>query len=57
MKDIKRQMDQLQTAMKKNKPNYDFIDLDLEEEEPLPLKFKFLDIKKYNGIEDSHLHF
>ena len=46
-KNMKKQMDQLQAAMKKHGPNYNFIDLDLEEAEPLPPKFKIPDIKKY----------
>ena len=56
MKDMKKQMDQLQIVMKKQGLNYDFANLDLEEEEPLPPKFKFPDIKKYDRIKDLHLH-
>ena len=55
-KDMKKQMNQLQNAMKKLGPNHNFIDLDLEEDEPLPPKYKFPDIKKYDGTDDPHLH-
>ena len=35
----------------------DYADLTLDEEDdPLPLKFKCLNIKKYSGIDDPHLH-
>ena len=48
MKDLKRQVDQLQIAMKKYGLRHDFTDLDLRGEKPLPPKFKFPDIKKYD---------
>ena len=58
MKNRQRQIDQLQTALKKHGLNLNFIDLDLdlEEEEPLPLKYKFPNIKKYSVTNDPHLH-
>ena len=56
IKDMKKQIDQLQAAIKKHGLNYDFTNLDLEEEELLPPKFRFLDIKKYDGTDDPHLH-
>ena len=35
----------------------DYADLTLDEEDdPLPPKFKFLNMKKYAGIDDPHLH-
>ena len=49
-------MNQLQVAMKKLGFNHDFADLDLEKDEPLPLKYRFSNIKKYDRIDDPHLH-
>ena len=48
MKDLKKQVDQLQTVMKKNGLIHNFadLDLDLEEEELLAQKFKFLKYKE-----------
>ena len=34
----------------------DYGDLDLVKKEPLPPKYRFPNIKKYNGIDDPHLH-
>ena len=34
----------------------DYSDMDFDNQEPLPKKFKFLDMKKYSGTEDLHLH-
>ena len=58
MKDMKRQMNQLQTAMKNQGLNPDFadVDLDVEERESLPPKYQFLSMKKYSCIDDPHLH-
>lgn len=58
IKDMKRQMDQLQTAMKKHGLNSNFanLDLDLEEEVPLPPKYKFPNMRKYSSIDDPYLH-
>ena len=58
MKDMKIQMDPLQTVMKNYGLNPDFanVDLDLEVEELLHSKYKFPSIKKYYGIDDLHLH-
>ena len=53
---MKKQMDQLQAAMKKLGLNHNFADLDLEEDELLPLNFKFPNIKKYDRTDDLHLH-
>ena len=56
MKDLKKQVDQVQTVMKKHMLNLNFVKLYLEEEESLPLKFKFPYIKKYSTTGDPHLH-
>ena len=53
---MKRQMDQLQTTIKKHGLIYDFTDLDPKENELLPPKFKFLGITKYDRKEDPYLH-
>ena len=35
----------------------EYVDLTLDEEDdPLPQKFKFLNMKKYSGTDDPHLH-
>ena len=49
-------MDQLKAAMKKCGLHHDFTNLDLGKDEPLPLKYRFLNIKKYDGTDDPHLH-
>ena len=52
-------MAQVQIMMKKKGMTVpvSYADLTLDEEDdPLPLKFKFLNIKKYSGIDDPHLH-
>ena len=58
MKDMQRQMDQLQTILEKHglNPNFTDFDLDLDEEELFPLKYTFLNIKKYSSTDDPHLH-
>ena len=55
---MKRQVDQLQIALKKHglNPNFFDLDLDLKKEEPLPPKYKFPNMKKYSGTDDPHLH-
>ena len=53
---MKRKIDQLQVVIKKHGLRCDYANLDLEEEEPLPLKFKFPNIKKYDKINDLHIH-
>ena len=48
---------QLQIKEKGIDAPLDYIDLDLYKgTDPLPRKFKFLDMKKYSGTEDPHLH-
>ena len=58
IKDMKRQMDQLQTKMKNHglNPNFVNVDLDLEKRESFPPKYQFPSMKKYSGIDDPHLH-
>ena len=58
VKNMQRQIDQLQTALKEHElnPNFVDLDLDLKKEEPLPPKYKFLNMKKYSGTNDPHLH-
>ena len=58
MKDMKRQMDQLQTAIKNHMLNPDFanVDLDLEERELLLPKYQLSSMKKYSGTDNPHLH-
>ena len=35
----------------------DYTDLNLDEEDdPLPRKYKFLNMRKYSGTDDPHLH-
>ena len=35
----------------------DYADLTLDgDDDPLPPKFKFLNMKKYSGVDDPHLH-
>ena len=55
---MKRQMDKLQTAMKNHGLNPDFanVDLNLKEKESLLPKYQFLNMKKYYGTDDPHLH-
>ena len=53
---MKKQVNQLQAAIKKLELNHDFTDLDLEEDELLSPKYKFPNIKKYDGINDPHLY-
>ena len=58
IKDIQRQMDQLQTTLKRHElnPNFTNLDMDLGEKESLPLKYQFPSMKKYSGTDDPHLH-
>ena len=58
IKVMKRQIYQLQTAIKNHGLNHDFanVDLDLEEKESLPSKYQFPSMKKYYGTDDPHLY-
>ena len=58
VKDMKRQMDQLQTTMENHGINPDFanVDLDLEERELLLPKYQLSSMKKYSGTDNPHLH-
>ena len=52
-------MTQVQMMMKEKwiDSPMDYADLSLDEDNhPLPRKFKFLNMKKYNGTDDPHLH-
>ena len=58
-KDITKTMAQMKLMMKEKgiKSPMDYTGLDLDEGgDPLPQKFKFLNIKKYSGTDDPHLH-
>ena len=57
-KEMAKMRSQLQLLMKDKGLNVtmDYDDLDLVKEEPLPPKYRFLDIKKYDGTDDSYLH-
>ena len=58
-KDITKTMAQMKLKMKEkgiDSPK-DYTDLDLDEGgDPLPRKVKILDMKKYSGTDDPHLH-
>ena len=57
--DLIKTMAQMQIQMKKKgiEAPLDYIDLDLYKgNDPLPQKFKFLDMRKYSGNDDPHLH-
>ena len=52
-------MTQIQMMMKEKGMTtpMDYTDLTLDEEDdPLPQKFKFLNMRKYSGTDDPHLH-
>ena len=58
-KDLMKTMKQMQIQMKKKgiEAPLDYTDLDLYKgNDPLPRKFKFLDMRKYSGNDDPHLH-
>ena len=52
-------MAQIQLQMKEKGIDalINYSDLSLgEDDDPLPPKFRFLDMKKFTGVEDPHLH-
>lgn len=58
-KDLTKAVTQMQMMMKENGMNapMDYTDLNLDEEDdPLPPKYRFLNMKKYSGTDDPHLH-
>ena len=58
-KNMTRAMAQMQSMMKEKglAASMDYSDLSLDgEDDPLPPKFKFLNMKKYSGTDDPHLH-
>ena len=58
-KNITKVVTHVQTMMKEKGINapLDYTNLSLErEDEPLPPKYKFLNMKKYSGTDDPHLH-
>ena len=58
-KNMTKTMAQMQMMMNENGMTtpMDYTDLTLDEEDdPLPRKFKFLNMRKYSGTDDPHLH-
>ena len=58
-KNITKVVTHVQTMMKEKGIDapLDYTNLRLErEDEPLPPKYKFINMKKYSGTDDPHLH-
>ena len=56
---LTKAMTQMQMMMKEKgiTAPMDYADLTLDEEDdPMPRKFKFLNMKKYSGTDDPHMH-